>query len=288
MRYDYWVIRYVPDPIRGERVNVGVIAGSGDDWALRRVGNLQRASRLGGSATVTADFLTRIEAAIESQLDQIQSVLEPATHERLSKGLIEDLRARMNNVVQISPPKAVLAEDADEAADLAFELMVVDAGHEVNHRSRTLVVRRLQAAFELQPSVLQHVTRSQRATVGAESTTIDIAVSRQVVRQLSQAWAFDVKDLQRVQTQIHAWNYMMSRLRSEGGVLSARRTAKSSAGLAIPRNVDINVVFRRPGTDAGRRQFDMALDGWSRLRIDAVDVEDAASLVDEARQLIDG
>src|SRR5918994_1994334 len=48
VRYLYSVIRFVPDPIRGEFVNVGILAGSDEssEWELRTVENLRRARSL--------------------------------------------------------------------------------------------------------------------------------------------------------------------------------------------------------------------------------------------------
>ncbi len=45
MRYVYSLVRFVPDPARGEFVNVGAIAGSEDgaEWQIRQVENTVRA-----------------------------------------------------------------------------------------------------------------------------------------------------------------------------------------------------------------------------------------------------
>ena len=55
MRYMYSVIRFVPDPIRGEFVNVGVLAGSDEssEWDLRMVESLKRAGDVDSDAQVT-------------------------------------------------------------------------------------------------------------------------------------------------------------------------------------------------------------------------------------------
>jgi len=52
----YSLIRYVPDPARGEFVNVGAIAGSEDagDWQVRQLQNPARARALGGRLTLDA------------------------------------------------------------------------------------------------------------------------------------------------------------------------------------------------------------------------------------------
>lgn len=283
MRYDFWVIRYVPDPIRGEFVNIGVIAGAAEDWSLRRVSNLRRASRIGGSATVTEAFLRRIESSIEDNLQAVESLLPLDGAPAFGKGRIEDLRLRMNNIVQISDPRPVLAGSSEEAADMAFELMVVDSDHTVRHRSRTRVVHDLREAFNLRPELVHHVAQHQVASVGPQMTTVDFAVRNAKVHQISQVWGFDVRDTRNLQTQIRAWNYLLGLLRAEGGYLKSK-TGHTNAN--IPSNVEINAVFTDPTTSEAQDQLSIALDGWKRLGVDAVPASQFTSVVDEAERLV--
>lgn len=283
MRYDYWVVRYVPDPLRGEFVNIGVIAGRDADWSIRRVSNLRRASRIGGSATMAEQFLRRIEESITERFDEVQSLL-PSRHDvAFNRGRIEDLRQRMNNIVQISEPRPVLAGSAHEAVELAFELMIVDIDHEVRHRSRTRVVHRLREAFDLRPELVHHVAQHQLVAVGAQTTPIDFAVQSRTVRQMSQVWAFDVKDTRNLQTQIRAWNYLVGLLREDGGVLKSKH---GRVGPQIPRQVDINAVFTSPNSDEGAQQLEIARQGWKRLGVDAIPSTESQSVVDEAERLV--
>jgi hypothetical protein len=283
MRYDYWVVRYVPDPIRGEFINIGIIAGKGDDWSFRKVGSLSRASRLGGAASQTDSFLKRIEDAIASRLDAVEALMPGAPSSSFGRGEIEDLRVRMNNLVQLSDSRPVLANTAQEAADLAFELMIVDSDTDVQHRSRVRVVHRLREAFELRPELIHHVARFHVAAVGPQEAGIDFAVKDGVVHQLSQVWAFDVKDTRHLQTQIRAWNYLVGLLRADGGTLVKR---DRSGGVEIPSRVEINAVFTAPTTADGERQFEIARDGWHRLGVEAIASSDSESIVDEAERLL--
>lgn len=284
MRYDYWVVRYVPDVVRGEYVNLAVIAGHGSDWAVRRVSNLQRASRLGGSATVTHAFLDRIEASISLELDAVEALIE-LPREQASRGFVEDLRIRMNNTVQISAPRPIRAQTADDAADIAFELMVVDHGPVVRHRSRTLVARRLQRAFEEAPDLSNHVARARQARVDGQRIDYDVAVTDGVTVQMSQAWAFDLKDLSRLETNIQAWNYLMGLVRQHGGELVRSRSPEVSR-VRIPRDVSANAIYRTPTSNEGKRQLKIALGGWANLGIRAVQEDDAETVVEQARTLI--
>jgi hypothetical protein len=282
VRYDYWVIRYVPDAIRGEFVNIAVVAGRGDDWSFRRVGNLGRASRLGGSAVMTDSFMKRIENAISIRLDEVEALI-PSDLSPWGKGDLEDLRVRMNNIVQLSDARPVLASSAEEAANLAYELMIVDSDTEVGHRSRAKVVDKLRHAFEVRPELAQHLAKSRLASVGLQSTTIDFAVKNRHVHQMSQVWAFDVKDPRRLQTKIQAWNYLLGLLRVDGGRLGSRR---GQAGVEIPRTVEVNAVVTPPDTAAGEEQFDIAKDGWERLGIQVVASSDSEVIVDKAERLL--
>lgn len=284
MRYEYWVVRFVPDPIRGEFVNVGVVAGQGDDWHIRRVSNLSRASRLGGSATASKPFLSRIERMIEVELDQMESLLGGSA-ELLERGFMEDLRARMNNSVQLSSPRPVLASSAVEAVDLAFDLMVVDVHHEVRHRARTLAVRRLSDAFREDPQLREHVRTRQLVAVGPETTRIDFAVEDGEVRQLSQAWAFDGEP-SRLQTNVRAWNYMMGLVRRRGAGLRVSEGRDSTSIIEIPRDVEINAVYAAPQKNDGFSQLELAMSGWTDLGVRPVPSESAEMIVSEARDLI--
>jgi hypothetical protein len=287
VRYDYWVVRFVPDPVRGEFVNIAVVAGAGSDWAYRRVSNLQRASRLGGSATVTHAFLARISQAIVEKLDEVEALLEVPS-DRMTRGFIEDLRVRMNNVVQISPPRPVRAMSAADAADIAFELMVVDDGPVTRHRSRTLVAHRLQEAFAHDPELARHVAHARQARVEGQRIDYDVALADDVTLQLTQAWSFDLhpRNLKRLETNIQAWNYLMGLVRKEGGELIRPRTPQQSA-LQIPNSVDLNVLYRPPASNEGERLFDNARRGWKSLGIRAVEETETERVLQEARQLVD-
>lgn len=149
--------------------------------------------------------------------------------------------------------------------------------------SRTHVVRRLRTAFDMRPELIHHVARSHVATVGAQETGIDFAVRDGVVHQMSQVWAFDVKDTRNLQTQIQAWNYLLGLLRADGGQLMPR---SGRGGVTIPRDVDVNAVFAGAVTAAGEAQFAIAEEGWRRLGVAVVPSSESESIIDEAERLL--
>lgn len=289
MRYDYWVVRFVPDAIREEFVNIAVIAGYENDWAMRHVSDLRRASRLGGSATMAKPMLDRIERQISAELDVVGSFVPQSKNEVFSRGQVEDLRVRLNNIVQLSDARPVMARSADEAASMAFELMIVDQGYEHKPRSRTRVVRELADAFQMHPELVQRVAQSQTATVGRQAARFDFVLNAQEdasVVQLSQVWGFDLKQAENLQKNIRSWNYMVGLVREDGAAISDRKGRRRPRHVRIPQDVQINAVYTVPNSARTRDELEIALEGWRRLEIEPVPADEYERVVEQAESLI--
>src|SRR4051794_13508183 len=102
MPYTFSLIRFVPDPGRGEFVNIGALAGDEEsaDWAVRWISNYQRASALD-----SGDLLPAAKA-FTGVLDETIADLERPTldgREPFSRAMLESLAIEMNNLVQVSP-----------------------------------------------------------------------------------------------------------------------------------------------------------------------------------------
>jgi hypothetical protein len=129
MRYVYSVVRFVPDPGRGEFVNVGAIAGSEDasEWRLRQIGNPVRARRMDdrGSLEAVWAFLDRVGHDMDAY-DRSQETLFESEVE-LSEAWLEQLFVEHRNVVQLSPPAPLVADSAEEALERVFDQLILEA-----------------------------------------------------------------------------------------------------------------------------------------------------------------
>jgi hypothetical protein len=128
MRYVYSVVRFVPDPARGEFVNVGAIAGSEDssEWLWRQVENPVRARAVDDRKALEAvwAFLDRVGREMDDYERAHESLFEPPVE--LSEEWLQRLYAEHRNVVQLSPPAPMVASTADEALDRVLDQMVLD------------------------------------------------------------------------------------------------------------------------------------------------------------------
>lgn len=124
LKYVYSVIRFVPDPAKGECVNVGVIAGNEltGEWQVRQVSNFGRCHRLAPDATIrpVMEFLDALTQQIEEAEDDGQT-LSVST-----EAWLNGLWQRQQNIVQLSRPAPIMADSVEQALDILFEEMVID------------------------------------------------------------------------------------------------------------------------------------------------------------------
>src|SRR5437867_989206 len=108
MSYTYSLLRFVPDPARGEFVNFGLLVGDDDagDWELRLIQNLRRAKAIDerGALQVALAFVD----TLETHIGALEQLPETATVQPISTELVELLATEMRNVVQLSDPAPVV------------------------------------------------------------------------------------------------------------------------------------------------------------------------------------
>ena len=125
MRHVYSIVRYVPNAANGERVNIGVLAGSGatGEWALRTVASRLRARRLGGSEKALAavfGYLRRLAADLEAC-----SARGERPRGAGSEAWLRDLADRQLGVVQFSQPLPMEADGAESAIAMLWPDLIV-------------------------------------------------------------------------------------------------------------------------------------------------------------------
>lgn len=287
--YTYWLVRYVPDVARGEQVNVAVVVGrDGGDWAIRSASDLRRASRLGGDASVLRPWLSRLESAFSHYQRPVLNIFSSSATEDISSSWVNRLSHRFNNILQVSDAAPVDAMSAQSAVDFLFPILVANPEKISRSRTRSRLVGDM-GEFYLQTAHLQpgkNLIRRPLATIGRQRGRFDFAVVNSRVGQLSQAFAFDVRDLDALEQELHSWNFIVSRLRDAGGAVGEGTTAP----FAVSSEVPISVVYQaaESGRLESRRQdlLESALEAWTMLAVRPVPSEQLDLVAQEARGLV--
>lgn len=252
MRYVYSVVRFVPNPATGEFVNVGAIAGNEDtgDWSVRQAQNPKRARSFGPPESLNAlfAFLTEVGRRID-----LSDALETAAPE-LSEDWLTDLHERHRNVIQLSPPAPLVADNAEDALDLVFSQLIEPdfTPEQRSYLTKHRLMSTLRTSYRqagIQPAMIRERTV---LSTGRLHTPIDFAVANGRAVQLAQTWSFQIQGHVEVAKEVKAWGYTIEALKVLGGVLDG------ASPVRVEPDVDIEVLYARPLTDAQRQVFEEA------------------------------
>jgi hypothetical protein len=286
MRYVYSLIRFVPDPARGEFVNVGAIVGSetSSEWQVRQIENPVRARAIDDRSLLDAvwSFIDRVGLQIDEYEDALNSLFGAATE--LDEAWLERLHAEHENVVQLTPPAPVSATSADEAMDRVFDLMILDPasrhfGFQKKHAALA-AVRRAYASRSIQKG--RELRERVQLRTSHHAERIDFAVTNGKVLQLAQTFSFQVPDQESLAEQVKAWGWTIRDARDSGGTV----VAPGGREYDVEREVDIEVVYVPPLPDRAAPAFDDAQHVFEALRIDAQPLAGAEAVAIRAEALL--
>lgn len=284
--YLYSLVRCMPNPRTGEFVNVAAIAGSPatGDWSMRQVGDESRVRRLAGVSALEAvhSFLARIGL----QIDENFRLMEEAGESGLDEAWLQRLYRDHQDVVQLTCPTPILAEDAERALEILFDRVVIDP--ESEHRDRSItrhrVLAELREAYQRADIARDQVHPRVRVCVGGHvHTTVDFAVVGDRVVQLAQGWSFQCADLSDLSVQVKAWGYVMDEIRRGG---KARVVDAEDRSTPIDRDVDVEIAFAQPRTYEQSEAFEEASEIFSHLRGHVRELNDVDTVAQRAADLL--
>ncbi|HLI31421.1 MAG TPA: DUF3037 domain-containing protein [Solirubrobacteraceae bacterium] len=242
MDFQFSVIRFVPDPARGEFVNIGAIAGSDQarDWKLRLVSSLSRAKAIDDRAALPAAMACAAE--LEDHIAALEQLPGTGGPEAVSVCMLRARAAEMQNIVQLSAPAPVAADSAEDALDLIFDQLVLDAerrSYDFERKNRAqAAVRNAYRSHAVPANAVRERTSVQ---CGPFEGIFDFAVHNGRAVQLVQCWSFQLPNQSDLAEQVKAWSWLVHEIRNKGGKLAA-----DGDGVEVPRDLDIYAIAVEP------------------------------------------
>lgn len=243
-RYVYSLVRCVPEPRTGEFINLAAIVGCPEtgDWSSRQVGNEARVRKLADAVAIEAahGFLARVGMAIDSQQSFSDTQGDP-----LTEAWLYQLHHDHRNVVQLSEPAPIIAEDAENALDVIFAHMIIDPVSQArSFVSKSRVMAGLRDAYQRAHIEDRLVRQRVEVFVGNHvHSSVDFAIANGHAVQLTQAWSFQKAGVDEVALQVKAWGYALRLLRDgdEARVVDADGNVST-----VSSDVDVEVVVASP------------------------------------------
>ena len=287
MRYMYSAVRFVPDPVRGEFVNVGILAGSDEssEWDIRMVENLKRARALDDEVLLPLvwHFVDDIGRKVDRYTEAIQTNLFETDEKRLSEEWLTQLSEEARNVVQLSAPAVIVADDIDEAINILFDQLIVEPkARRFPFKKKNVALAATRAAYrEAGLRVSEHFMEGVSVKGQHHKERFDFVVANGSAVQLAQTWSFQVPNQEDIAEQVKAWAWTVSDIRQHGGMAEAE-----ARQIAVPSDVDIEVVYVPPAVDGPRQVLNEALAAFEKIKVQAVESEQAGTVGQEASRLI--
>jgi hypothetical protein len=287
MRYVHSVIRFVPDPVRGEFVNVGVLVGSdqSSEWELRTVENQKRARSLDeeGLLPLVWGYVDDIARKLDQYTQAVQSSLFDLPEDRISEEWLIRLSQESRNVVQLSPPAVIVADDIDEAFDVLMPQFIVEPeARRFRFKKKHPAVAAVRRAYA-KAGLRQQKDFEEGASVKGQyhKERFDFIVANGRAVQLAQTWSFQIPNQEELAEQVKAWSWTVKDVRQHGG------TAETAMRhITVPADVDIQVVYVPPALDGPRTALDEALAAFKDNRVHPVESDQADSVGKEALRLV--
>lgn len=286
MRYVYSLIRFVPDPARGEFINVGAIVGSEDssEWEIRQIENPKRARALGNSNALDAvwSFVGQVGTAVDDYAESLDQLFEPEIEP--SENWLKDLHRDHRNVVQVTYPTPMVANSASEALEVLFDQLIVDPEQRsFSFRKRNEALAALRHAYAAR-SIRKNLDLRERVvlTTAHHRNRFDFAVTNGHALQLTHAWSFQIPDQESLSEQIKAWGWTVNEARQHGGVIRVR----DELSFDVEQTVDIEVVYVPPAPGASSIALDEARNVFDSLDVRAVPLDEAGVVAARADELL--
>jgi hypothetical protein len=286
MKFVYSLIRYVPDPMRGEFVNVGAIAGSDEssEWEVRQVENPIRARQFDESGSLPAvfAFIDQLARSVDAFEDSITSPTLDEPEISLSEDWLTAVHSDHRNIVQLSPPLPLIADSATEALDRVFDELIVDPARRSGSQNKHPALAAARKAYgEAGLHINQDFFERVIIEAGQHRQKLDFAVANGRVVQLAEAWSFQVADQERLADNIKSWGWTMKAVQEDGGVIHV-----AERELEVPKEVDIAVVYVPPSADDTQPALADAKAVLDRLDATQLEVAGAQPLGEIAADLL--
>jgi len=283
----YSLVRCVPDPQTGEFVNLGAIAGdpATGDWSVRQIGNESRVRKLAGGVSLDAahSFLTRVGL----QIDETRALMEDgAAVVPLDDSWLQSLYYDHRNVVQLSPPAPMVAEDAEQALDVLFSRQVIDPLLQPREKiiTKWRVVSDLREAYRRAAIDARLIQPKAELFVGSHvHTALDFAIVADRALQLTQGWSFRRTQVEEVSVQVKAWGYAIGLLRDRQ---EARLVSADEQVSEIAPDVDLEVVVAQPKTVEQHRAYEEAEQVFKQLGASVRNLDEVDTVGRQAAELI--
>ena len=233
----YFLVRYVPDSVRNESINIGLLLHSPEERYLGCIftTDLRRVKRFHGQADLR--LLRSLQEHFETEIDEHESDLDD---------YLQLLQNSLSNLIQLTPPRSCFLDDPQaQIEDLFFRYVGSPSAPSPLEETRLRIKQRLNAAF-LNAGVWERLEKripASRWTRPGDPFTFDFGYKPDGVVKLIHALSLR-RDTQLAKSLV----YTLDRVRkAEPAQLTA--VVESGAGMGDAAAQATEAILKEAGVD---------------------------------------
>ncbi len=215
MTSHYSVVQYAPDPAADERINIGVLAYSGDDVEAHFLSNWRRVQSFGGEKVGFLKTLAReILEAVEDQ-----GSLPGVGSDRITEDDIRDMADKWSYAIRVTPPR-VSTKEPSELVEYISDRFLVEREKRNQPRTRRTAASTVakgvkRALIDQVGEIAKEIThRNAHVTGDVESHPFDVVVENGTPLLTGHGFSFEPRETKRLETNFEAILYRIEDVRN--------------------------------------------------------------------------
>lgn len=287
MRYDFSILRFVPDTLRGEFVNLGVIVGSDQtgEWDIRLNESYKRARRIDTDDVI--DSAVSLVVDLGRKFDEYNDAIEEerAPSDPISIDWLRDYASQSRNLLQVTPPSAVSAENIDEALTLLFRHFVFtdEIAQRATYIARSTAVADMARAYRQITLGADNLGRRAEVASSRYVETFDFVVANGSAVQLTEAFSFAISGISEIRQRVKAWSWTVLDIRENGGTA---QLGSRKVGVSPDVDIEAIVVVPQQSNAAGMDAFQEAQAAFETNHVHVVPLSNVGEVARKAATLL--
>ena len=263
MRFDYWTVRAVPQPMGITTIGVGVVVlDPRTEESQFKFKDAQRV--LTGSESEEA--IKQALQSLKNELEQLSASPKPLyLGDRYSlRGYLTFASIHWMNIIRVDQVKSMDAANIAEATELLFSTLIGDQAQSDTNPGVRQLNRDIRTVYRSFPELGKATVPDADVSVARRELDLNLAVVwDDTVLELNQAFNFQVDNPAKTRSHIDAWTLKIDKLWQEGGKL----TNQDSLIDINKDRLSITAVALEPTTSAQRKNYALFRDFCHDLNV---------------------
>lgn len=263
MRFDYWPISVIPEPMSITRLGFGLIV------ADPRSGEIETFFHDSSHMTrlfPTLKFLTESTKDLEKSLQLFRGNSAPSlplTHELTLDGFMSQLHADWNNAIRIGSKRSMDAENLESAVALLSSKLLGAAPSKQRRTTVHDLRRQLVTAYQEFPNLRKATFPNVEAHVGRWDIDLTSAVvENENVYEINQSFNFDSSNAADANSRANFWAMKIERLRESGGELEHGKDI-----ISVNKTTPVVALVLPPSTEREQEEYSKTIKTFDAIGI---------------------